>query len=39
VELKEKTIPMMPIFPIDLFGRGRSRSTYPQTFDLKVNVL
>ncbi len=37
VELIKKTIPIMPIFPIDLFGRGRAPEYYPDTFDLKVN--
>ncbi|MFA5970754.1 MAG: hypothetical protein WC780_00275 [Lentimicrobiaceae bacterium] len=32
-----KTIPTMPIFPIDLFGRSRDRNRYPEIVDLKVN--
>jgi hypothetical protein len=38
VELIKKAIPILPIFPIDLFGRGRDREHYPRIFDLKVNM-
>jgi hypothetical protein len=37
VELTRKSIPILPIFPIDLFGRGRDQKNYPKLFDLKVN--
>jgi len=37
VELIKRVIPILPIFPIDLFGRGRDYEHYPQIFDLKVN--
>lgn len=37
VELIKKTIPILPIFPIDLFGRSRDYERYPEIFDLKVN--
>ena len=38
VELIKHAIPIMPIFPIDLFGRGRDKKNFPQLFDLKVNM-
>jgi len=38
VNLIKKCIPIMPIFPIDLFGRGREKSYYPEIIDLKVNA-
>lgn len=38
VELIKKAIPILPIFPIDLFGRSRDPKNYPQIFDLKVNM-
>jgi hypothetical protein len=38
VELIKKAIPILPILPIDLFGRGRDPKHYPQIFDLKVNM-
>ncbi len=38
VDLIKHAIPIMPIFPIDLFGRGRDKKNYPQMFDLKVNM-
>ena len=38
VELIKKCIPILPIFPIDLFGRGRDPKYYPEIFDLKVNM-
>jgi hypothetical protein len=37
VELIKKCIPILPIFPIDLFGRGRDPKYYPEIFDLKIN--
>lgn len=37
LELIQKTIPTLPIFPIDLFGRSRDRNRYPEIIDLKVN--
>jgi hypothetical protein len=37
LELIKRTIPAMPIFPVDLFGRGREYSRYPEITDLKVN--
>jgi hypothetical protein len=38
VELIKKCIPILPIFPIDLFGRGRDKKDYPAILDLKVNM-
>jgi len=38
VELIRKAIPILPIFPIDLFGRGRATENYPRILDLKVNM-
>jgi len=38
VELIRKAIPILPIFPIDLFGRGRAIENYPRILDLKVNM-
>jgi len=38
VELIKKSIPILPIFPMDLFGRGRDPKHYPEIFDLKVNM-
>ncbi len=37
LDLIRKTIPVLPIFPIDLFGRSRDRNRYPEIIDLKVN--
>ncbi len=37
MELIRKTIPVLPIFPVDLFGRGRDRKLYPEIVDLKIN--
>lgn len=37
LDLIRKTIPTLPIFPVDLFGRSRDRSRYPEIVDLKVN--
>lgn len=37
MDLIKKTIPTLPIYPIDVFGRGRDRSNYPDIVDLKVN--
>lgn len=37
LDLIRKTIPVMPIFPIDLFGRSRMPKHYPEIMDLKVN--
>lgn len=37
LDLIKRTIPAMPIFPVDLFGRGREYSRYPEITDLKVN--
>jgi hypothetical protein len=38
VELIRKAIPILPIFPIDLFGRGRAAENYPRILDLKTNM-
>jgi hypothetical protein len=38
LDIIKKTIPIMPIFPIDLFGRGRHRKHYPEIMDLKINA-
>ena len=38
VDLIKRAIPILPIFPIDLFGRGRDPKNFPQLFDLKVNM-
>lgn len=38
VELIKKSIPILPIFPMDLFGRGRDPKNYPEIFDLKVDM-
>lgn len=38
IELAKKCMPPTPIFPIDLFGRGRDPSNYPEIIDLKVNA-
>ncbi len=38
VDLIKKCIPIMPILPIDLFGRGRDKKSYPEIIDLKVNA-
>jgi hypothetical protein len=38
VELIRKAIPILPIFPIDLFGRGRAAENYPRVLDLKINM-
>ncbi len=38
LELIRKTIPILPIFPIDLFGRGRNPENYQKIMDLKVNA-
>jgi len=37
LDLIRKTIPVLPVFPVDLFGRSRDRSRYPAIVDLKVN--
>lgn len=37
-EPDQKVYPIMSIFPIDLFGRGRDKSNYPEIIDLKVNT-
>ena len=37
LNLIKKTIPVLPIFPIDLFGRSRYRQHYPEIMDLKIN--
>lgn len=37
LDLIKRTIPTMPIYPVDLFGRGREYSRYPEITDLKVN--
>ena len=37
LNLIKKTIPTLPIFPIDLFGRSRSPEHYPEIMDLKIN--
>jgi hypothetical protein len=34
----KKTIPTLPIIPIDLFGRSRYRRHYPEIMDLKINT-
>jgi hypothetical protein len=39
LNLIKKTIPTMPVFPVDLFGRGRDYSRYPEIVDLKVNQI
>lgn len=38
VELIRKAIPILPILPIDLFGRGRAVENYPRILDLKINM-
>jgi hypothetical protein len=38
LDLIKKTIPTMPIFPIDLFGRSRYPNHYPEIVDLKINA-
>jgi hypothetical protein len=38
LDLIRKTIPTMPIYPVDMFGRGRERGNYPEIMDLKVNL-
>ena len=35
----KKTIPTLPVFPIDLFGRSRYRKYYPEIIDLKINAV
>ena len=37
LDLIRKTIPTMPVFPVDMFGRSRDRGRYPEIVDLKVN--
>ncbi len=37
MDLIKKTIPTLPIYPVDIFGRGRDRKNYPDIVDLKVN--
>jgi hypothetical protein len=37
VDLIKKSIPILPIFPVDLFGRGRDPRNFPKIYDLKVN--
>jgi hypothetical protein len=39
LDLIKRTIPTMPVFPIDLFGRGRDYNRYPEIVDLKVNQI
>jgi len=34
----KKTIPTLPIFPVDLFGRSRYPKHYPEIMDLKINA-
>ena len=34
----KKTIPTLPIFPVDLFGRSRYPKYYPEIMDLKINA-
>jgi hypothetical protein len=34
----KKTIPTLPIMPIDLFGRSRYPRHYPEIMDLKINA-
>ncbi len=38
LELIKRSMPVTPIFPIDLFGRGRDPCNYPVIIDLKVNA-
>jgi hypothetical protein len=38
LELIKRSMPITPIFPIDLFGRGRDPRNYPTVIDLKVNA-
>jgi hypothetical protein len=37
LNLIKKTIPVLPVYPIDLFGRSRSAQHYPEIMDLKIN--
>ncbi len=37
LDLIKKTIPTLPIFPVDLFGRSRLPEHYPEIMDLKIN--
>ena len=37
LDLIKKTIPILPIYPIDLFGRSRYPEHYPEIMDLKIN--
>lgn len=37
LDLIKRTIPVLPVYPVDLFGRGRDRSHYPEIVDLKIN--
>jgi len=34
----KKTIPTLPIFPIDIFSRSRFQKHYPEIMDLKINT-
>jgi hypothetical protein len=38
IDLIKKTIPVLPIYPVDLFGRSRYREHYPEIMDLKINA-
>jgi hypothetical protein len=38
LDIIKKTIPTLPIYPIDLFGRSRDRGHYPEIMDLKINA-
>ena len=38
LDIIKKTIPTLPVYPIDLFGRSRYRSHYPEIIDLKINA-
>ncbi|MFZ0390126.1 MAG: hypothetical protein WAN36_06665, partial [Calditrichia bacterium] len=37
LNLIKKTIPTLPVYPIDLFGRSRFPEHYPEIMDLKIN--
>jgi len=37
LNLIKKSIPILPVFPIDLFGRSRYQKHYPEIMDLKIN--
>lgn len=38
LDLIKKTIPILPVYPVDLFGRSRYKEHYPEIFDLKINA-